>query len=64
MIAMMYLVLTALLALNVSKEVLDAFVVVNESVALTNENFSEKLNELYNTFDKQYQINQNKVAIS
>jgi gliding motility-associated protein GldM len=61
MIAMMYLVLTALLALNVSKEVLDAFVVVNESVALTNENFSEKLNELYNTFDKQYQINQNKV---
>ena len=61
MIAMMYLVLTALLALNVSKEVLDAFVVVNECVALTNENFSEKLNELYNTFDKQYQINQNKV---
>ena len=40
---------------------MDAFVVVNESVALTNENFSEKLNELYNTFDKQYQINQNKV---
>ncbi len=61
MIAMMYLVLTALLALNVSKEVLDAFVVVNESVVLTNETFSEKLGELYNAFDKQYQINQNKV---
>lgn len=61
MIAMMYLVLTALLALNVSKEVLDAFVVVNESVVLTNENFDEKLDEAYRTFDKQYQINQNKV---
>ncbi len=32
MISMMYLVLTALLALNVSKEMLDAFIVVNESV--------------------------------
>lgn len=61
MIAMMYLVLTALLALNVSKEMLDAFVVVNDSVELTNENFSQKLNETYATFEKKYQINQNKV---
>ncbi len=61
MIAMMYLVLTALLALNVSKEMLDAFIVVNESVELTNENFSEKLNDTYLAFEKKYQINQNKV---
>ena len=61
MIAMMYLVLTALLALNVSKEMLDAFIVVNDSVELTNENFSEKLNQTYLTFEKKYQINQNKV---
>lgn len=61
MIAMMYLVLTALLALNVSKEVLDAFMVVNESVILTNETFSEKLTELYSNFDKQFQLNQTKV---
>lgn len=61
MIAMMYLVLTALLALNVSKEMLDAFIVVNESVELTNENFSKKLQETYQAFEKKYQINQNKV---
>lgn len=61
MIAMMYLVLTALLALNVSKEMLDAFIVVNDSVELTNENFSQKLNETYLAFEKKYQINQNKV---
>jgi gliding motility-associated protein GldM len=61
MIAMMYLVLTALLALNVSKEMLDAFIVVNDSVELTNENFAQKLTETYGAFEKQYQINQNKV---
>jgi hypothetical protein len=32
MIGMMYLVLTALLALNVSKQVLDAFVLVDEGL--------------------------------
>jgi len=32
MIGMMYLVLTALLALNVSKEIINAFVTVNESL--------------------------------
>ncbi|MCD4724472.1 MAG: hypothetical protein K8R63_06475 [Bacteroidales bacterium] len=37
MIAMMYLVLTALLALNVSKQILDAFLVVNKSMLTTNE---------------------------
>jgi gliding motility-associated protein GldM len=61
MIAMMYLVLTALLALNVSKEMLDAFIVVNDSIELTNENFAQKLTETYDAFEKQYQINQNKV---
>jgi len=61
MIAMMYLVLTALLALNVSKEMLDAFIVVNESVELTNENFNQKLEETYVVFENKYQNNQNKV---
>ena len=32
MIGMMYLVLTALLALNVSKSVLDAFVAIEENI--------------------------------
>lgn len=61
MISMMYLVLTALLALNVSKEVLDAFVVVNESVVRTNLTFSQKINDSYNKFEKSFQINQTEV---
>lgn len=61
MIAMMYLVLTALLALNVSKEMLNAFLVVNESVELTNENFTKKLDDTYQAFEKKYQNNQAKV---
>ena len=39
MIAMMYLVLTALLALNVSVEILEAFIVVNEGIESTNGQF-------------------------
>jgi hypothetical protein len=38
----MYLVLTALLAMNVSKSILDAFVIVNEGLERTNENFDKK----------------------
>ncbi len=36
MIGMMYLVLTALLALNVSKEILDAFIAIDKGVTRTN----------------------------
>lgn len=61
MISMMYLVLTALLALNVSKEVIDAFIVVNESVEQTNELFSQKLENTYKTFETMYQLNQTEV---
>jgi gliding motility-associated protein GldM len=39
MIGMMYLVLTCLLALNVSKEVLEGFVTINDSIESTNKNF-------------------------
>ena len=60
MIAMMYLVLTALLALNVSKDMIDAFLVVNDSIETTNENFSEKIDEIYADFYKDYKINQAK----
>ncbi|MCF8303846.1 MAG: gliding motility protein GldM [Bacteroidales bacterium] len=62
MIAMMYLVLTALLALNVSVEILDAFIVVNESMETTNEKFSTKIESTYDRFEKQYNINQKKVG--
>ena len=62
MIGMLYLVLTALLALNVSKQILDAFIVVNESMETTNENFSKKLDKTYADFKIQYQLNPNKVG--
>ena len=62
MIGMMYLVLTALLALNVSVEILNAFVVVNDSMETTNEKMEEKIVGTYGKFEQQYEINPNKVA--
>ncbi len=50
MIAMMYLVLTALLALNVSKEVVQAFVLVEQGLSTTIENVNEKNQGLYDLF--------------
>lgn len=48
----MYLVLMALLALNVSKDVLDAFVLVDEGLTLTTENFASKNEVYYTEFDR------------
>lgn len=62
MIAMMYLVLTALLALNVSKEILDAFLVVNQSMESTIESLTAKIQEEYAEFENQYKMNPNKVG--
>ncbi len=62
MIAMMYLVLTALLALNVSKDILEAFLVVNESIETTNTNFSSKNETTLSKFKQQYEMNQAKVG--
>jgi gliding motility-associated protein GldM len=57
----MYLVLTALLALNVSVEILNAFLVVNESMETTNKTFSSKIDDYYTGFEKQYQNEPEKV---
>src|SRR6187399_1246317 len=46
MINMMYLVLTALLALNVSSEILNAFKTVNNSLEKTNEVVTASTNEI------------------
>ncbi|RLC24432.1 MAG: hypothetical protein DRH21_05455, partial [Deltaproteobacteria bacterium] len=62
MIAMMYLVLTALLALNVSKEILDAFLVVNKSMESTHASTAAKSRQMYTTFENQYTMNQEKVG--
>ena len=50
MIGMMYLVLTALLALNVSKSILDAFVAIEENIQKAN------LTELFRGDERKDQI--------
>lgn len=45
MIEMMYLVLTAMLALNVSKSILEAFVAIEENIQIANENAFARGNE-------------------
>lgn len=62
MIGMIYLVLTALLALNVSKDIIDAFIVVNESLVVTNQNFEKKININYDKFKQQYDMSPIKVG--
>lgn len=57
MIGMMYLVLTALLALNVSKDILNAFVIVDESLTEANINLSKKSGALYTDLEKAYATN-------
>lgn len=52
MIGMMYLVLTALLALNVSKEILNAFVLVDDSLTVATANFSQNNKLIYDEFGK------------
>ncbi|MBW7936138.1 MAG: gliding motility protein GldM [Flavobacteriales bacterium] len=56
MINMMYLVLTALLALNVSKEILDAFVVVNIGLLQQKQNIEQKNGSWYAEFHNQDEI--------
>lgn len=50
MINMMYLVLTALLALNVSAEILNAFILIDESLKTTTESVEGKIADSYNRF--------------
>ena len=52
MIGMMYLVLMAMLALNVSRQVLDAFVLIDESLIKTTENFISKNKDAYFAFEQ------------
>lgn len=62
MIGMMYLVLTALLALNVSKDVLDAFIIVNDGLMATNQSFKSKSHFIYNEIEKQATLNEAKAG--
>ncbi len=51
MIGMMYLVLTALLALNVTKEVVNAFVTINDKLDASASIIDDKINDDYTAFD-------------
>ncbi len=59
MIGMMYLVLTCLLALNVTKEVLQGFVTINESIETTNSNFSVNTSKMMSAFEDAIKNGQN-----
>ena len=52
MIGMMYLVLTALLALNVSKEIIAAFVTINDKLDMSGEIVSQSTADTYFEFEK------------
>ncbi len=62
MIGMMYLVYTALLAMNVSKDILDAFDTVNAGVQETNITLMQQISQRYATFEEQYTMDQEKVG--
>jgi len=62
MIGMMYLVLTAMLAMNVSVEVLDAFVLVDEGLVKTTKNYKVKNKKTYSEFNFFYEQNKAKVG--
>ena len=62
MIGMMYLVYTALLAMNVSKDILDAFDTVNTGVQETNITLMQQISQRYATFEDQYMLDQEKVG--
>jgi len=52
MINLMYLVLTALLALNVSKEILNAFKIVGSGIESSNQTIKERNTEYYTKLEK------------
>lgn len=57
----MYLVLTAMLALNVASEVLESFRIIDASLIQTLNNVKNKNNQIYSSFDAAYQENPQKV---
>lgn len=60
MIGMMYLVLTALLAMNVSKDILNAFVTVNDGLENTKNVLTSKNEDQYKSFANQVAENKKK----
>ena len=62
MIGMMYLILTALLALNVSKEAVEAFKRVDEGLNKTTYNFMQQNSSVYSNFEEKAIANPQKAG--
>jgi gliding motility-associated protein GldM len=62
MINMMYLVLLAMMAMNVAAEVLEAFRVVDSSLVQTYGTLEKKSKQQYAAFNAAYEMNQSKVG--
>lgn len=63
MINLMYLVLTAMLALNVSNEILHAFKIINNSIGKSNESIAGQNNETLVAFDANQEMEGQKERI-
>lgn len=61
MIGMMYLVLTAMLAMNISKEVLNAFVKVNDGLLTSNSQMAGEGASAWSSFQQKLNTNRQKV---
>ncbi|BAX80289.1 hypothetical protein ALGA_1930 [Labilibaculum antarcticum] len=64
MIGMMYLFLTAMLAINVSNEVLNAFTIIDNGLAKTIQTFEDKNESKYSEFENALDANPTKVQDS
>ena len=62
MINLMYIVLTAMLALNVSSDVLDGFVQVHQGLERSNDNVSQRNNAIYSQLESLAEQNPEKAA--
>ena len=62
MIGMMYLFLTAMLALNVASEVLEGFTLVDRSLRNSFVSFESRNSQIYTEFERQYNLNPDKAG--
>ena len=60
----MYLVLTAMLALNVSAEILKAFAMINKSLEETSQSIGQKNDALYIAFEDRMQKEPGKAKVN
>ena len=61
MINLMYVVLMAMLAMNISSEVLDGFSIVDDSLVKSTQNAEKQNENIYSAFDQQMKANPAKV---